>query len=160
MKGKKGRKQWFESKERVGRRLDEVWNGYFRVRSSQLRTIPACELETAFFHVFEQNRVISFRLPVPKALNREGEALLAQARLWLLWCHVLVWHRQAGLELVMGVLRAGKEVARPAYLLAAGARSLQRAFSSQAAVEDLSLSCAALSLRSDEDWRSAEAPES
>lgn len=149
-KGKRGRREWFEEKERVSRRLGEVWKGYFRVKHRQMHTIPPCELETSFFHIFEQNHVISFRLPIPKALNKEGEALLTQARLWLLWCHVLVNHRQAGLELVMRVLRAGKEVARPAYLLAAGARSLQLALSSKPEeVEDLSIYCAALSLEED-----------
>lgn len=149
MKGKRGRRLWFKEKDEVGRKLAEVWTGYFKVRNRQMRTIPATDLESRFFSVFENHPTISFRLPIPKALNKDGEVLLTQSRLWLLWCHVLVHHRQASLDLVMQVLKAGKEVAKPGYLLASGARSFQQSLPSPSLdIDSLSLTYSHLSLDS------------
>lgn len=48
------------------------------------------ELEECFMNYFNGERIISFRLKIPKGLNSKGESALTESKLWTLW--IVIWY--------------------------------------------------------------------
>jgi hypothetical protein len=74
-------------------------------------------LRTEFNEFFKNERIISFRKPVPKGLNQKGDAILQLPRLWILYMFVLHLDEKPFKSILLVLKEAINELKKPEVML-------------------------------------------
>lgn len=68
-----------ETDIRILEKLTEMYSAYIETAEK-----PITQLGFEFNEFFKTERIISFRVKTPKALNQKGEGTLQEAKLWVM----------------------------------------------------------------------------
>ncbi|CAG9312993.1 unnamed protein product [Blepharisma stoltei] len=68
---------------------------------------PLSQLGPEFNEFFKSERIISFRIKTPKALNQKGEAALQEPKLWILWMFILFLDQRDTFSNILKVCKDG-----------------------------------------------------
>lgn len=87
------------------------------------------ELEECFMNFFNGERIISFRLKMPKGLNSKGEAALTDSKLWTLWAIISYMKTSEPFSEILKIFKCASEIVNNKTELMEGLHSFLELFS-------------------------------